>query len=902
METPLLATKLYIPPPAPGLVWRPRLVEKLRSALRPDVRLVLLSAPLGFGKTTAVLEWLQTVDMPAAWLSLDEGDNDLVRFSSYIGAALRQAGLPVNPSVPGMAGAPVGQRVEVVMAGLINDLAIAGRPFVLVLDDYHLIHSPAVHDALAFLIDHQPPHMHLVITSRTDPPFSLAQLRARRQIVELRLVDLRFTSNETASLLSKITGLELPPADVAVLEERTEGWVAALHLAALSLQSRADIASHIRTFSGEHRYILEYLVEEVLQQQRFEIQSFLLNTSILDQLSGDLCDHVLADLWGEASPLVSTHILQELERANLFLVPLDDSRHWYRYHRLFGDFLRTRLLKVQPEQAAHLHSRAAEWYEEHGRMLEAIHHRLAAGEHARAAHLIENSWLQFFVRGEIATLVELTQAIPDDVLRRRPHLLVIQAWAQLLMLNIPHVEERLALALQLLDEDQSLPQADREHLFGAVEALRAFVAFLQGNQDAAIDLSHRALMHLPEGEALLRGMALFNLGNALLQDNQHQEAIQTLKESIVVNRKAGNIFIALWSAHGLAVLLLGSGQVEEADELLGEAMRMATGPDGRELPAACLVHSSMAQIEYERNHLEAAAAHCAWSIELAELVGLDGIGMESNIFLLLISLARSDLPAAQQHLARAEELTRSMTYDEARHLVSRLKVTLALAEDDLEKAERMMKQLEKFPNISSSEKRAGRLLRVEVELKRAALTGHGSRLPLAIEILEETLTERQLQGQTVWMIPILAQLAEAHAILGQRSRAISLLERALALAEGSGVVRSFDTGRETSNLLREIQMHGAQRTYAGFVLQSLWGDAPPPLPVAAPDSVLLEPLSERELEVLRLMARGLSGPEIADFLTVASSTVKSHTKSIYQKLDAHSRYEAVEKARQLKLI
>jgi LuxR family transcriptional regulator, maltose regulon positive regulatory protein len=480
METPLLATKLYIPPPAPGLVWRPRLVEKLRSALRPDVRLVLLSAPLGFGKTTAVLEWLQTVDMPAAWLSLDEGDNDLVRFSSYIGAALRQAGLPVSPSVPGMAGAPVGQRVEVVMAGLINDLAAAGRPFVLVLDDYHLIHSPAVHDAMAFLIDHQPPHMHLVITSRTDPPFSLAQLRARRQIVELRAADLRFTSGETASLLSKITGLELPPADVAVLEERTEGWVAALHLAALSLQSRADIASHIRTFSGEHRYILEYLVEEVLQQQRFEIQSFLLNTSILDQLSGDLCDHVLADLWGEASPFASTHILQELERANLFLVPLDDSRHWYRYHRLFGDFLRTRLLKVQPEQAARLHSRAAEWYEGHGRMLEAIHHRLAAGEHAQAAHLIENSWLQFFVRGEIATLVELTQAIPDDVVRRRPHLLVIQAWAQLLMLNIPHVEERLALALQLLDEDQSLPPADREHLFGAVEALRAFVAFLQG--------------------------------------------------------------------------------------------------------------------------------------------------------------------------------------------------------------------------------------------------------------------------------------------------------------------------------------------------------------------------------------------------------------------------------------
>jgi LuxR family transcriptional regulator, maltose regulon positive regulatory protein len=902
METPLLATKLYIPPPAPGLVWRPRLVEKLRSALRPDVRLVLLSAPLGFGKTTAVLEWLQTVDMPAAWLSLDEGDNDLVRFSSYIGAALRQAGLPVSPSVPGMAGAPVGQRVEVVMAGLINDLASAGRPFVLVLDDYHLIHSPSVHDAMAFLIDHQPPHMHLVVTSRIDPPFSLAQLRARRQIVELRVTDLRFTSGETASLLNKITGLTLPPADVAVLEERTEGWVAALHLAALSLQSRADIASHIRTFSGEQRYILEYLVEEVLQQQRFEIQSFLLNTSILDQLSGDLCDHVLADLRGEASPLASTNILQELERANLFLVPLDDSRHWYRYHRLFGDFLRTRLLKAQPEQAARLHSRAAEWYEGHGRTLEAIHHRLAAEEHARAAHLIENNWLQFFVRGEIATLVELTQAIPEDVVRRRPHLLVIQAWAQLLMLNIPHVEERLALALHLLDEDQSLPPADRDHLFGAVEALRAFVAFLQGNQDAAIDLSRRALTHLPEAEALLRGMALFNLGNALLQDNQHQEAIQTLKESIAVNRKAGNIFIALWSAHGLAILLLGSGQVDEADELLGEAMRMATGPDGRALPAACLVHSSMAQIEYERNHLEAAAAHCARSIELAELVGLDGIGMESNIFLLLISLARSDLPAARQHLARAEELTRSMTYDEARHLVSRLKVTLALAEDDLEKAERMMKQLEKFPNISSSEKRAGRLLGVEVELKRAALTGSFSRLTHAIETLEETLTERQLKGQTVWMIPILAQLAEAHALLGQRSRAISLLEKALALAEGSGVVRSFDSGRETQALLREIQMHGKQRAYAGFILQSLWGDAPPPLPAAAPDSVLVEPLSERELEVLRLMARGLSGPEIAGFLTVASSTVKSHTKSIYQKLDAHSRYEAVEKARRLELI
>jgi LuxR family transcriptional regulator, maltose regulon positive regulatory protein len=531
METPLLATKLYIPPLAPSLVTRHRLLNTLSAGLRPDVRLTLVSASPGFGKTTLVLQWLQTVERPVAWLSLDGGDNDLVRFANYLAAALLKIGLEVSSPLQVYTGAPYALKPDVLLAGLLNEVSAAARPFVLVLDDYFNIETQSIHDAVAFLIEHQPPHMHLVITTRKDPPLPLSRLRARRQVNELRTADLRFTSEESAALLRSSPDLNLSEEDIAAIEQRTEGWVAALHLVALSLRGRSDPAAYIRSFSGEDRHLLDYLVEEVLHQQSPEVQAFMLQTSILEQLTTGLCDYlVTGKMTGEsmeedgssAPPLsASLHhasdLLQHLERSNLFLIPQDSNRKWYRYHRLFGDFLRVLLKDQMPDIVPSLHRRAASWYEQNGWTSEAIRHALAGQDYDRAVRLIAANWSVFFARGEVATLADWTAALPSQVIQKDPELLIIQAWSHLIMLNMPLIEDSIARARILL---KNVPPSDRQHLEGAIAALRAYLAFFSGDMSASIAQSNQALQQLSPHEDLLRGRILFILGSALLQDGQ----------------------------------------------------------------------------------------------------------------------------------------------------------------------------------------------------------------------------------------------------------------------------------------------------------------------------------------------------------------------------------------------
>ena len=418
MSTPILATKLYIPPPRPKVVLRPRLIERLNEGL--DRKLTLISAPAGFGKTTLVSEWVAGSERPAAWLSLDEGDNDPTRFLTYLVAALQTIAPDIGEGVLSVLQSPQPPPTESILTALLNEITAVPDDFVLVLDDYHVIDARPVDAALTFLLEHLPPQMHLVITTREDPQLPLARLRARGQLTELRAADLRFTPSEAAAFLNEVMGLNLSAEDIAALETRTEGWIAGLQLAALSMRGREDVPGFIRAFAGDNRYIVDYLVEEVLQRQPERVRSFLLQTSILDRLSGPLCDAVTGQEEGNA-------LLEALERGNFFVVPLDDRRHWYRYHHLFADVLHAHLMAEQPDQVPTLHRRASEWYEQHGSAADAIRHALAAEDFERAADLVELAVPAMRRSRQEATLLGWLKALPDELIQCRPVLSVAYA-------------------------------------------------------------------------------------------------------------------------------------------------------------------------------------------------------------------------------------------------------------------------------------------------------------------------------------------------------------------------------------------------------------------------------------------------------------------------------------------
>src|SRR3712207_5241388 len=422
MSTPILATKLYVPPPQPRVVLRPRLIERLNEGLHR--KLTLISAPAGSGKTTLVGEWVAAVERPAAWLSLDEGDNDPTRFRSYLVAALQTVAPDIGESVLGVLGSPQPPPTESLLTALLNEISTIPDDFVLVLDDYHVVDARAIDDALVFLLEHLPPRMHLVIATREDPHLPLARLRARGQLTELRASDLRFTLSEAAEFLNSVMGLGLSAEDIAALESRTEGWIAGLQLAALSMRGREDVSGFIRAFAGDNRYIVDYLVEEVLQRQPERIRSFLLQTSILERLSGPLCDAVTGQEEGNAR-------LEALERGNFFVVPLDDKRHWYRYHHLFAEVLYAHLMAEQPDLVATLDRKSTGWYEQNGLLSDAIRHALAAEDFERAASLVELAALEMLGSGQEDTLFGWLEALPDELVGSRPVLSVYYAFASL---------------------------------------------------------------------------------------------------------------------------------------------------------------------------------------------------------------------------------------------------------------------------------------------------------------------------------------------------------------------------------------------------------------------------------------------------------------------------------------
>ena len=542
--TPILATKLYLPRLRPNVVSRPRLIERLNEGLHR--KLTLIAAPAGFGKTTLVSAWVEGIERPTAWLSLDEGDNDPTRFLTYLVAALQTIAANIGEGVLGVLQSPQPPPPEAILTALLNEITTLPDNFVLVLDDYHVIDAQAVDIALTYLVEHLPPQMHLVIATREDPQLPLARLRARSQLTELRAADLRFTASEASAFLSQVMGLSLSAEDIAALEDHTEGWIAGLQLAALSMQGHQDVPGFIQAFAGDHRYIVDYLVEEVLERQPEPVRSFLLQTSILDRLHGPLCDAVTGQEGGNAR-------LEALERGNFFVVPLDDKRHWYRYHHLFAEVLSAHLLAEQPDQVATLHRRASAWYEQHGSVADAIRHALAAEDFGRAADLVELAVPAMGRSRQEATVLGWLKALPDELVRARPVLSVHYAGALLLNGELEGVEARLRDAEQWLDTKTDMGElaltssaelvvVDEEEfrgLAGNIAVYRAAIALALGDVANTMKYARRALDLVPEDDDHWRGSAAGFLGLAYWTSGDLEAAHRSYAECMARVQRAG---------------------------------------------------------------------------------------------------------------------------------------------------------------------------------------------------------------------------------------------------------------------------------------------------------------------------------------------------------------------------
>ncbi|MFH5823390.1 helix-turn-helix transcriptional regulator [Georgenia sp. AZ-5] len=775
---------------------RPRLIERLGGGGEPA--LTLVSAPAGFGKTTLLTEWLATAPADGrsvAWLSLDQRDNDPALFWTYLVAALETA-------APGVGGGALAllqsspSQVDAVLATLLNDLHAVAHDVVLVLDDYHVISSRDVHDGMGFLLEHLPPHIHLVIAGRADPGLPLSRLRGRGELVEIRAADLRFTRDEAAEYLTGQMGLVLTAPDVAALEGRTEGWIAALQLAALSLQGREDVAGFIEGFAGDDRYIVDYLVEEVLQRQPDDVRSFLLQTSILSRLNGSLGDAVTGRGGGKA-------MLEALDRRNLFLVPLDDRRRWYRYHHLFADVLQARLLDEQPDDVSQLHRRASEWYEQNGEPSEAIRHAMAGKDFERAANLVELAVPAMRQDRQEATLRRWLEALPDALIRIRPVLSLTHAGTLLMYGELEGVETRLRDAERWLEttmeaEDSSssgagvvVDDAVMRTVSLEIAVYRAAQARVRGDVLGTMTHARRVLELVGEDDAVERGSAAGLLGLAYWTTGELDAAHRWWSEAVASLAKAGHHSDTLGCAIALGDIRVAQGRLHDAMSCYERGLRVATAQGAPALRGAADMHVGMSGPLCERNELDAALRHLVTSRELGEHAGLPQNRHRWRVAMARVLQAQGDLAGALELLDEAEGLYTSDMFPDGRPIAAlrarvwiaqgRVGEALAWARDRGLSVEDDPSYLREFEHITLA----------RVLLARSAAEGEERSLHEAARLLERLLRAAEDGGRTGSVIEILVVQALAHRARGDVPAALASLRRATALAEPEGYVRVF---------------------------------------------------------------------------------------------------------------
>lgn len=905
MSTPFLKTKLYIPPRKPNRVPRPHLIGRMVEALRLQHYLTLVSAKAGSGKTTLVSEWVNQQKRPATWLSLDESDNDPRRFINYLVAALRQLDAKIGQVALHQLENPQLPQAEAIIVELINDLANISSPALLVLDDYHLIQNEWIHEAVGFLAEHPPPGIHLVILTRADPPLPLARLRGRGQITEIRDHDLRFSEDETCQYLNAVMALDLPADIVAALEWRTEGWIAGLQLAAISMQSRKgerEWAAFIDAFSGTNRFILDYLMEEVLNQQSPHIQDFLLETSLLERMCAGLCDAVHS---GKAVPYDSQAILLQLERTNLFVMPLDDERRWYRYHHLFADLLRITLRQRRStDEIRELHRRAGRWHQSEGSIEEAMIHAMAAQDFERAASMIVENIVSMLSSRELPVLLAWIEKLPEEIVRNHP-------WIDVYHANTLALGGRLEQVDSLLERVEKRVEADAPgalELLGHAAAVRAYAANLRGNAARVIEMAALAKKYLPAGHLTARGMAAYALADTYFASDDMDQASQALLEMLRIGEKTGHLMLIVPALCDLAAIRKVQGRLQQAMELYDQAHQWMLARDGLDSRVRCSYEFGLADLLREWNQLEAAHEHAVAGTEYRKRLG--GYWVTGDLPLMRVLQARGDVDGALDALRNAEQIVGThhfqiavLTEFKAARVVQWLAVGDVPAAAHWVEECRGRSELEQIA-LARLRLAQGRAAEAQAMLSRQAeLAESGGRLGRLIEIL--CLESLALEAQA------------------RPDEAEDALSRALSLARPEGYLRVFlDLGRRLYEILERMaarcsveRPHDSAitritRDYMYAILAAFRQEmgleaSEVPGVVSSSSSLadgLVDSLTERELEVLCLLAEGLTNKEIASKLVVAPSTVKQHLKNIYTKLDVHSRTQAVARGRELELL
>ena len=876
---PILATKLYIAPSGATISPRPRLLELLEEGLQR--KLTLISAPPGYGKTTLIGELVAASEQPIVVLSLDGGDNDPASFLAYLVAAFQRLGVQIGEHVLSPLQSPQRPTYSVIVHHLLNDLFEARDDLVVVLDDLHLIHSEEVLALLESILEHLPPTIHFVIAAREDPPLPLPKWRARGQLSELRDLELRFSPAEATALLNDIMGLALSESDVAKLESRTEGWVAGLLLAALSLREQSDVGAFLESFAGGHHYIAEYLVEEVLHKQPLHIQRFLLQTSVLDQLCGSLCDAVLAE-----PALRGQEVLEELQHANMFIVPLDAEHRWYRYHHLFGELLQARLRKQRaaPENGlqsvAQLHFRACKWYESQGLELEAFRHAAAAGEVDHAARLIGGRGIPLYVRGALFPVLEWLGGLAPEQLDERPMLWAMYAGALFAAGQTTHVEEKIQAAeaaMEALGEGHGDPG-----LLGHIAGLRATLALTRYMPEVVLEQADLALKHLSAEKLPLRVLALWQRGIANEFMGNRREAGSAYEEARSLSRRVGHIFVEKLASIGVGHMYEVQNRLHRAHETYHHVLALVGNARSPELGE---VHRGLAYILYQWNDVEGARRHAEESLELSCSYdrGIDRYIL-SEIFLARLVVAEGDPGQAVLLLNECMQTVHRNKFDHRVVEVAEALVFALLRQGDLNAALRLAQAHE-----------------IPLSLARAHwAAGNATN---AIAILEKVITEAESRAWADVELKARTLQALVRRACGEEEAAFETLSHVLKQAEPEGFIRLFlDEGPAMQELLARLTQRGRGSEYTTKLLVAFGAEGRAtqrrPSGPLAPD----DPLSSREVEVLQLIAQGLSNRQICERLFLALPTVKGHNQKIFGKLGVSRRTEAVARARQLGLL
>ena len=879
MPSPILVTKFFIPSTRQELVSRPRLVEQLNQSL--DRKLTLVSAPAGFGKTTLVCDWLKNFQVNAtdkrpykiAWLSLDEDDNDFKRFLTYFTSALKKAS---DPDVPigeeALSFLQTTQPIEGtdVLAMLINDLAESSEQFIFVLDDYHLIEEKPIDQAIGFLIDNLPPQLHLVINTRQDPVLSLGRLRARNQICELRAADLRFSSNEAAEFLNRIMGLNLSPQDIAELETRTEGWIAGLQLAAISMQGRRDHKEFIKLFTGGHRLVLDFLIEEVLDQQTENVNDFLLRTSILNRLTGSLCDAVTGQNYSQET-------LETLDRANLFIVPLDNERRWYRYHHLFAELLRQRLASQKKEEINSLHSKAAEWYEMEGELSEAVHHAFAGNDIKLATRLIEKGALAALENSNFRFILDSVEMLPESVWQNSPWLFIYQAWALLLTGQVEAANPKLEKIDRLFDLISEYDESQQQEIMGNIAGLKMISAGWTRDHENMPIYANQVREYLPE-KNWIRAYCAMMMGGFFWGNGNLVEATKAFAESASAGASSGNKMVAVSGNCNHAHSLELAGHLHEAVELFQATFKIVE-QDGKVLPVANYVHKEIARVLYELNELDLATQHLLEAISLGQLMADKRAEKIGYGLLTKVQIAKGDFNGAVESIKNAENSVPNLEVEFDLRGGEYPQVWYWLKKNKIKELEKWLRENSIKPEEISHFKTKFTIAmqaRVLLALNREY---HDERtIQKAQELIDSLLDLAEVNGWGSKVIEMLVLQALAFQETGNIELALTKLERALTLAEPEGFIRTFvDEGLPMAGLLYEAIKHGiapqyVQRLLAAFPVSKSEETSPED---HVDQSGLIEPLTEREIEVLQLLAKGHSNQVIANRLYLSPHTVKS---------------------------